>query len=262
MTSHLRSRAVRPQVVRRPLDEELVKRGLLPDTPAARRAIASRQVTVDGAMALKANTLIGPSENIVLIQPARFVSRGGDKLQGAIEDLDVQVSGKRCFDAGAGSGGFTDCLLQNGAAHVTAVDVGFGQFDWKLRSDERVSLHERVNLRTTSEEVFDPPFDLVVGDLSFISLDAVAIRLVALASTEGELLLLVKPQFEAAREDVPAGGVVRDPAVWDLAVSKVSQTFARLGFDDLKIADSRVQGARGNQEFFLHARRAAPGETT
>lgn len=242
-------------MVRRRLDEELVKRGLLPDTAAARRAIEAHKITIDGAMALKATTLVEASSNLLLVEQDRFVSRGGEKLQGAIKDLGVTVRGARCFDAGTGSGGFTDCLLQNGAMHVTAVDVGFGQFDWSLRSDERVSLHERVNLRTTSTETFDPPFDLVVADLSFISLEAVATKLVELTSVEGELLLLVKPQFEAPREDVPMGGIVVDPEVWKSALDKVATVLVGHGFSDIETAASRLKGAHGNQEFFLFARR-------
>lgn len=184
----------------------------------------------------------------------RFVSRGGEKLDGALEDLGIDPSGERCLDAGAGSGGFTDCLLQRGASSVVAVDVGYGQFDWRLRNDPRVTLIERTNIRIVDPAVLGGPFGLVVADLSFISLEMVLGVLIAAAGDRGDLLLLVKPQFEAPRNQVPVGGVVRDPQVWKGAIDRIARALSRLGRETTGTAESRVAGAKGNREFFLWAK--------
>ena len=242
---------------RRRLDRQLVQVGLAPDAARARELIAERRVLVDGSPGLRAGMLVAEGSAVTLETSARYATRGGLKLQGALQDLAVTVAGLRCLDAGAGVGGFTDCLLQHGAASVTAVDVGYGDFDWRLRQDPRVILFERSNIRTMPTDQLGNPFDLVVADLSFISLEAVVGRLVAAAAPGGDLLLLVKPQFEAPRDEVGPGGIVRDPAVHARAVERVRAALHRSGAEPVSEAPSRLAGMHGNQEFFLHARRPA-----
>jgi len=244
---------------RRRLDRELVDRGLARDEAEALDLIAAGRVLVEGAPALAATRLVdGASSLHVLAEPRPYVSRGGTKLAGALDHLAITVDGRRCLDAGAGHGGFTDCLLQRGAAEVVAVDVGYGDFDWSLRQDARVRLVERANIRTVEVERLGPPFDLVVADLSFISLAAVVPRLVQMTAPDGDLLLLVKPQFEAPRVDVSPGGIVRDPGVWSSAVESVAGALFAVGVGTAGVVASRLPGTEGNQEFFLHARRGAP----
>ncbi|HEU5001741.1 MAG TPA: TlyA family RNA methyltransferase [Actinomycetota bacterium] len=243
---------------RRRLDRQLVQVGLAPDATRARELIAERRVLVDGSPGLQAGMLVAESSAVTVEATTRYVTRGGLKLDGALEDLGVAVGGRRCLDAGAGVGGFTDCLLQHGAASVTAVDVGYGDFDWRLRQDPRVTLFERSNLRTMDAAALGEPFDLVVADLSFISLEAVAGQLVAATALGGALVLLVKPQFEAPRGDVGARGIVRDPAVQARAVERVVAALRHQGAETLAEAPSRLTGTHGNQEFFVHARRRPP----
>ena len=244
-------------MTRRRLDEELVSRGIAPDLLEARRLVDTRSVAVDGAPALKPATLVASASNISIDRPNPFVSRGGLKLQGALEDFGIDVSGMRCLDAGAGSGGFTDCLLHGGAASVLAVDVGYGQFDWRLRNDPRVKLLERTNLRSVDPS--EGPFDIVVADLSFVSLTSIAPAIARLARPQAMCLLLVKPQFEAAPEEIGARGIVSDPAVWERSLHAVVAALERAGLGTLGIRPSRLKGATGNQEFFALA---APGATT
>lgn len=243
---------------RRRLDRELVARALVPDERQARILIAERRILVDGAPALAPSRLVAAADDLnVLAPPAGFVTRGGRKLAGALEDFGVDVAGRHCLDAGAGAGGFTDCLLQRGAASVVAVDVGYGDFAWPLRNDPRVLLLERANLRTLEPGRLGGPFDVVVADLSFISLASVADRLVSAAGPGADLVALVKPQFEAPRADVPAGGVVRDTTVWAAALDAVVDALAALGMPAAGVAASRLRGRAGNQEFFVWARRDA-----
>ncbi|MDQ4148697.1 MAG: TlyA family RNA methyltransferase [Actinomycetota bacterium] len=240
---------------RRRLDAEMVRRGLAENADEARRAIDQRSVVVDGAPAMKAGSLVEKDSRIRVERPRRFVSRGGEKLQGALEDLGIDVAGKRCLDAGAGSGGFTDCLLQRGAECVVAVDVGYGQFDWTLRRNPRVRLLERTNIRHLPIPGLAGSFDLVVGDLSFVTLRSLVPTLVAMAREDGTLLLLVKPQFEVPPRLVGAGGVITDPAAWQLAVESVADGLQEAGWAVVAVTPSRLRGADGNQEFFLEARR-------
>lgn len=232
----------------------MVARGLVDDVEAARLAIDSRTVTIDGAPGLKAGTLVSDTSRITLDAGRRYVSRGGDKLCGALDDFQLDVIGMRCLDAGAGSGGFTDCLLQMGAASVVAVDVGYGQFDWTLRTDPRVTLYERTNIRQVPES---DPFDLVVGDLSFVSLRSLARTIAGLAGSTAACVLLVKPQFEGRREDVGPGGIVSDPQVWAGAIRSAAEALNENGLGTVAVAPSRLKGATGNQEFFLLARPGA-----
>jgi 23S rRNA (cytidine1920-2'-O)/16S rRNA (cytidine1409-2'-O)-methyltransferase len=225
----------------------------------AREAIDGGRVTVAGAPALKATRLVAPDEPVVVSGEAPpFVSRGGDKLAGALERFDVAVEGARALDAGASTGGFTDCLLQAGARQVTAVDVGYGQLHERVRTDPRVEIRERTNVRGLGPGDLGDPFDVVVADLSFISLRTVAPNLVALARPGADLVLLVKPQFEAGREEATRGkGVIRDPAVWRRVLQEVVAAYRGVGAVMMGGMASPLRGADGNVEFLLHARTTA-----
>jgi 23S rRNA (cytidine1920-2'-O)/16S rRNA (cytidine1409-2'-O)-methyltransferase len=222
----------------------------------AREAIDGGRVTVAGAPALKATRLVAPDEPVVVSGEApRFVSRGGEKLAGALERFDLDVHGARALDAGASTGGFTDCLLQAGAAHVTAVDVGYGQLAERIRTDPRVEIHERTNIRELKPGDLGDLFDVVVADLSFISLRTVAPNLVGLARPRADLVLLVKPQFEAGREEATRGkGVIRDPAIWRRVLGEVVAAYRVAGAVMMEGMASPLRGADGNVEFLVHAR--------
>ncbi len=207
----------------------------------------------------KAAALIDTEEAITISEAAeRFVSRGGRKLDGVLARWNIPVAGRRWLDAGASTGGFTDRLLQGGASSVLAVDVGYGQLDWRLRNDSRVVVLERVNVRTLARE--DVPWrpEGVVADLSFISLRLVLPALVRVAQDDADFLLLVKPQFEVGKESVPRGGVVRDPQLWARAINSVVLTGAQSGLGVAGVAPSEVPGPAGNREFFLHLKREVP----
>ncbi len=252
---------------RRRLDTELVRRGLVPTRQDAQTAIAAGTVLVAGAPATKAARLVAPGEPVVLLgPPARFVSRGGEKLDAALSRFAVSVADRRALDAGASTGGFTDCLLQRGAARVYAVDVGHGQLDAGLRADPRVTVLERVNARTLTEAVLrdaDPdyaPCPLVVADLSFISLRTVVPALAGRVAAPGaDLVLLVKPQFEAGRAAVSRGkGVVRDPEEWLAALAGVTSALHAAGTGIMGAMASPLTGQAGNVEFLVHARKGQP----
>lgn len=230
-------------------------RGISPDLDVARTAISDRTVLVAGSIALKPETLVTKTEPISVETKQRFVSRGGVKLEGALRNLGIDASGMRCLDAGAGSGGFTDCLLQNGAEEVVAVDVGYGQFDYRLRGDRRVHLWERTHIAKVSSEELKGPFNLVVADLSFTSVANLVGPLSAFLADEGAMLLLVKPQFEAVRSSVPSGGVVTDPEVWLSCLVSVSDSMLKHGISVAGACASVLRGAEGNQEFFILGRR-------
>jgi 23S rRNA (cytidine1920-2'-O)/16S rRNA (cytidine1409-2'-O)-methyltransferase len=246
------------------LDAELVRRGLARSREHASELIAARRVKVDGAVAGKAATAVGTDAALVVLEDdARpdYVSRGGHKLAGALaafQPLGLQVQGRRCLDAGASTGGFTDVLLRAGAAEVVAVDVGYGQLAWPLRTDERVVVHDRTNVRDLTLEVVGGPVDLVVGDLSFISLDLVLDALVLVTDDAGDLALMVKPQFEVGKDRVGKGGVVRDPDLRALAVGAVAAAGARRGWGAQAVTTSPLPGPSGNIEYFLWLRHGAP----
>jgi 23S rRNA (cytidine1920-2'-O)/16S rRNA (cytidine1409-2'-O)-methyltransferase len=218
-------------------------------------AIRSGNVVVSGRPAMKASTMVLPDEPIRVIAPARkYVSRGGEKLEAALDRFGIDVEGLQALDAGASTGGFTDCLLGRGAAHVVAVDVGYGQLDWRLREDPRVTVHERTNVRGLEPGSLPYAPKLIAADLSFISLRLVVPALVRCAAAGAAFLLLVKPQFEAGKEDVGQGGVVRDPGVWRRVLADVTEACRHEGLQvDLAMA-SPVLGPAGNVEFFLSAR--------
>jgi 23S rRNA (cytidine1920-2'-O)/16S rRNA (cytidine1409-2'-O)-methyltransferase len=235
------------------LDRELVRRGLAPSREAAGDAIREGRVLVAGAVAAKPSTLVSAADPVALAGPARrWASRGGGKLAPVLERLGVEVAGRRCLDAGASTGGFTDVLLAAGAAEVVAVDVGYGQLDLRLRQDHRVVVLDRTNVRDLDAERIGGPVDLTVADLSFISLRLVLPVLATLTRPHGDLLLLVKPQFEAGREAVGRGGVVRDPAARAAAVRAVADIAASLGLGVAGICPSPLPGPAGNLELFLH----------
>jgi 23S rRNA (cytidine1920-2'-O)/16S rRNA (cytidine1409-2'-O)-methyltransferase len=245
-----------------------VRRQLAPSRQEARAAIAAGTVLVSGAPADKPARLVAPGEPIVVVgPPPPFVSRGGRKLEAALARFDVVVEGRTALDAGASTGGFTDCLLQRGATQVYAVDVGHGQLDPSVRGDARVTVLERTNVRTLTLETLraaDPAYEpcpVVVADLSFISLRTVVPALAREVAAPGaDLVLLVKPQFEAGRAAVSRGrGVVRDPAVWLAALEGVASALVSAGTGIMGAMASPLTGASGNVEFLLHARKGLGG---
>jgi len=240
--------------VRRRLDAELVRRGLVTSRAQALDAIATGRVLVAGSRADAPARLVGPGEALsVTGSGPRYVSRGGDKLAGALDGLAVDPGGRRCLDAGASTGGFTDCLLQRGATEVVAVDVGRGQLAWSLRNDARVTLLERTNVRELDVEHIGGAVDLAVADLSFISLLTVAPALVRCTTPAADLVLLVKPQFEAGRARIGKRGVVRDPEVHRAVLREVRDGLMARGLVTVGAVRSSLRGADGNVEFCFHA---------
>lgn len=243
------------------LDAELVRRGAARSREHAAELIAAGRVSVGGAQATKAATGVTTDAAIVVADDPDhpdYVSRGGHKLAGALEVFcprGLKVEGRRCLDAGASTGGFTDVLLRNGAAQVVAVDVGYGQLAWSLQSDERVVVHDRTNVRDLSPDLVGEPVDLVVGDLSFISLRLVLDAVVSVTRPHGDLVLMVKPQFEVGKDRVGKGGVVRDPELRAEAVRAVVAALADRGWGALGVATSPLPGPSGNVEYFVWARR-------
>jgi 23S rRNA (cytidine1920-2'-O)/16S rRNA (cytidine1409-2'-O)-methyltransferase len=233
------------------LDERVVREGLAPSRSAAQALILAGRVLVDDERVDKSGTRIAAECAIRLKGGARpFVSRGGEKLAAALADLGLDPSGMHCLDVGASTGGFTDCLLQHGARRVVAIDVGHGQIHSSLRLDPRVEVRERVNARHLTPDDFDAVFELVVVDVSFISLELILGAIHACAPT-AEFLLLVKPQFEVGREQVGKGGVVRDDALREGAADRVAEAACALGRRELGRAESRLAGPKGNREIFL-----------
>lgn len=243
--------------MRRRLDAELVRRGLAETRTQARAFIDGGRVLVGGAPATKAARQVDPGEAVVLTgEPPRFVGRGGEKLQGALQVFGLDPDGVRALDAGASTGGFTDALLQHGAASVVALDVGHGQLHERLRSDPRVQVMERTNLRHVDPAELGP-FGSVVADLSFISLTKVMPVLVECCAPGGWLVLLVKPQFEAGRREVSRGrGVISDPSEWSGAVRRVARSAEDAGAAVIGLMVSPLRGADGNLEFLLHLQRS------
>ena len=242
------------------LDVELVRRGLVESRSSAQRAVDEGKVLVSGMPATKTDALVDAQTPLSIEgPPAPFVSRGGEKLAGALDRFDVDPANKDWLDAGASTGGFTDCLLQRGARRVAAVDVGYGQLAWGLRNDDRVDVLERTNARNLQPGDLDFVPQGVVADLSFISLSLVLPALVSCAAPDADYVLLVKPQFEAGREAVGRGGVVKDPAAWRGALGDVVAAGRALGLGLAGAAPSVLKGPAGNVEFFVHLRREAKG---
>jgi 23S rRNA (cytidine1920-2'-O)/16S rRNA (cytidine1409-2'-O)-methyltransferase len=247
-------------VRRRRLDLELVRRGLAGSPGEAREAILRGGVLVRGRPAPKPETLVDPGEAISLAGQTRpYVSRGGEKLAAALDRFGIDPAGRECLDAGASTGGFTDALLARGAARVTAVDVGYGQLAWALREDPRVTVMERTNVRDLEPDRLTRRSDLVVADLSFISLTKVLPALSRVSADDAEFVLLVKPQFEADPAEVGRGGVVRDPEVWRRAIREVAEAGERQGLGPQAVIPSPLPGPAGNVEFLLYAVRGRPG---
>lgn len=243
------------------LDLLLVKRGLAESRSRAQGLIMAGAVRVNGQVITKAGSRVPAGEPLAVAEDSPYVSRAGEKLAGALDDFGVDPSGRDCLDAGASTGGFTDVLLQRGARRVISVDVGYGQLDWKLREDPRVTVLERTNVRRLS--VRDLPFepDLLVADLSFISLRVALQGLLSDTASISEAVLLVKPQFEAGPEQVGRGGLVRDPVVHVAVIRSVAESFDSLGFGALGVARAAVAGRKsGNQEYPLWLVRGADME--
>ncbi|MFE0764837.1 TlyA family RNA methyltransferase [Streptomyces smyrnaeus] len=251
-------------MARRRLDAELVRRNLARSREHAGQLIAAGRVTVGGNVAAKPATQVETSAALVVKTDESdpdYVSRGGHKLAGALEAFvprGLRVADRRALDAGASTGGFTDVLLRAGAGHVVAVDVGYGQLAWSLRSDSRVTVKDRTNVRElTLEDIGGEPVELVVGDLSFIPLGLVLPALVRCAVPEADLVLMVKPQFEVGRERLGSGGVVRSPQLRAEAVRTVAGHAAALGLGALGVTSSPLPGPSGNVEYFLWLRAGA-----
>jgi 23S rRNA (cytidine1920-2'-O)/16S rRNA (cytidine1409-2'-O)-methyltransferase len=238
---------------RRRLDLLVVELGLADSREKARALILAGQVLVSGQKADKAGANVETGATIELLAQPRYVGRGGLKLEAALDHFGIPATGKVCLDVGSSTGGFTDCLLQRGAARVYAIDVGTGQLDWKLRNDPRVIVQEQVNARYLTRDQVPEPIALAVCDVSFISITMILPALAGLLAENAEMVILVKPQFELDRDQVGKGGIIRDPALHHQACQRVEQAVQRLGFHT-QIIPSPVLGAEGNQEFLLHAR--------
>jgi 23S rRNA (cytidine1920-2'-O)/16S rRNA (cytidine1409-2'-O)-methyltransferase len=247
-------------VARRRIDAVLVERGFFTSSEGARGAILAGEVRVAGEVVTKAGHAIEQDAPIEVAEKQRFVSRGGEKLFGALETFGLDVTGMRAVDVGASTGGFTDCLLQRGVASVCAVDVGYGQLAWSLRTDERVAVFERLNIRAADPVELGAPFDLVVIDVSFISLRVVMPHLLQLLGESGQLVALVKPQFEAGKSRVGKRGVVRDPEVHEDVMRAATDAAHEGGLTVRGLTYSPIKGPEGNIEFWMWA--ARDGEET
>ena len=239
------------------LDIALVDLGLAPSRERARALILAGQVTIDGLVVSKAGAPVRPEARVELAVPDHpYVGRGGVKLAGALDAFAVDPRGRRTLDVGASTGGFTDVLLRRGAESVIAVDVGRGQLDWRLRSDPRVLVHEGVNARLLTAGDVPHQVSLVVIDVAFISLRHILPALPPFLDAGADVVALVKPQFEAGRDEVGKRGIVSDPAVHDAVLARVSEAAGACGLARVAMAPSAITGATGNQEFFLHLRAA------
>ncbi len=242
------------------LDRLVVERCGIASRERARRLIMAGKVRVDGQVVDKPGTGIAPGADVAVEADEPYVSRGGTKLDGALDAFAVDPAGRDALDVGASTGGFTDCLLRRGARRVIAVDVGYGQFEWRLRRDDRVTLLERTNARhlTAADLPYRP--ELVVIDVSFISLRLILPPVASVMTEAGDIVALIKPQFEVGRGQVGKGGVVREPALHESAVSAVTDFARAEGLDVRGVCESPLLGPKGNKEFFLHAttRRQGP----
>ncbi len=235
------------------LDRLLAARGLAESREKAQAIIFAGQVLVNGQKIDKAGALVpGDAEIRILGETLRYVSRGGLKLEKALHEFEISVEGKVALDIGASTGGFTDCMLQHGCGKVYAVDVGYGQLAWKLRQDPRVVVIERTNIRALEPQLVPEPADIAVVDVSFISLEKVIPAVLKLLKPNSEIIALIKPQFEAGKESVGKGGIVRDPAARIAAVEKVSECIRGLGLEIRGVIPSPITGQDGNVEFLIH----------
>ncbi len=236
------------------LDQLLVEKGLAESREKARRLILAGQVLVDGQPSPKPGQSLAPDREVVLKESERFVSRGGEKLEGAMQAFPISLEGKVCLDIGSSTGGFTDCMLQHGAAKVYAIDVGKGQLHWKLREDPRVVVMEGVNARYLTPADLPEPADFASIDTSFISLTNILPAVKSLLKPGGEIVSLIKPQFEAGKEEVDKGrGVITDPAIHEEVISKVRKFGTEeLGLEWIGLSTSPLKGPKGNIEFLAH----------
>ncbi|HJC49958.1 MAG TPA: TlyA family RNA methyltransferase [Candidatus Anaerostipes avistercoris] len=238
------------------LDVLLVEKGLASSREKAKAIIMSGIVFVDGQREDKAGSTFDETKEIVLKgKTLKYVSRGGLKLEKAMKNFDISLDGKICMDVGASTGGFTDCMLQNGAVKVYSVDVGHGQLDWKLRNDDRVVCMERTNMRYVTEEDIDEPAQFVSIDVSFISLTKILPAVYRVLEDGGQVVALIKPQFEAGREKVGKKGVVRDKKVHEEVIEKICSFAASNGFELLHLDYSPIKGPEGNIEYLLHMKK-------
>ena len=234
------------------LDRLLAERGLVDSREKAQALIMAGEVRVNGQKATKPGQLCAPDAALELLARPPYVSRGGIKLAGALRHFGIDVAGKVCADIGSSTGGFTDALLQAGAARVHTVDVGAGQLDWKLRTDPRVVVHEGINAREIRPDEIGEAVDLITCDVSFISVTLILAAVTRLLRSGGQMVILIKPQFEAGKGQVGKGGIVRDPAIHQAACERVTQAVKEFGFET-SIMESPIAGAEGNKEFLLHA---------
>jgi len=237
------------------IDQTLVERGFFASRERAQRAIMAGEIRVGDRVFAKAAELIEIDAPISIVQPPQFASRGALKLGGALDFFGVEVKGKTALDIGSSTGGFTDCLLQRGAAKLFAVDVGHGQLAWKLRNDPRVTVMEKVNARFLSRDDIPEVADLCVIDVSFISLTLILPRAFELIAPEGMILALIKPQFELQRKDVGRGGIVREPALHEKAQQKIVKFVEEANYHVVGLVPSTITGTDGNQEFFICIRK-------
>jgi 23S rRNA (cytidine1920-2'-O)/16S rRNA (cytidine1409-2'-O)-methyltransferase len=245
------------------LDTLLVERGLAASRERARALIMAGQVQAGPTTLLKPGTSVAPDLDVRLVAPdLPYVGRGGVKLAHALDTFVIAVEGRDALDIGASTGGFTDVLLQRGARHVVALDVGHGQLDWRLRNDPRVLVLERVNARSLTADQLPHPVDVVTIDLSFISLRLVLPVVPPVLRAGADVIALVKPQFEAGRADVGRGGIVRDPAVHERVIADVSAAAAAIGLAPRGMTPSPITGATGNQEYLLHLSAGPRGDGT
>lgn len=247
--------ATQPPAKRQPrgrLDVLLVERGLAPSREKAQAMILAGEVTVDGQKAQKAGQPVSGEARLELAVKPAYVSRGGLKMEGALAAFGIDPTGMVCLDVGASTGGFTDCLLQRGAARVYAIDVGHNQLDWRIRRHPRVVAREGVNARHLQPDLLPEPVDLIVSDVSFISILLILPALPPLLKPGGRMVLLVKPQFEVGRGQVGKGGIVKDPVLQAEVCAKVEAAVRDLGFRT-RLAESPILGAKGNKEFLLFA---------
>jgi len=244
---------MKPKAGRARLDLLLVERGLAETSQKAQAMILAGEVCVDGSRVEKAGMPVSEDALIEVNSRAqKFVGRGGIKLEGALEDFAIDPSGRVCLDIGASNGGFTDCLLQHGAVRVYAVDVNTEQLDWKLRQDPRVIRIERNARDLRSQDISDVA-TIVVIDVSFISVSKVIVPTSSVVPRDAHFLILIKPQFELSREEIPTGGIVTDEKLREKAIEAVRKTVKSVGLECLGVRPSRLRGAEGNQEYFLHA---------
>jgi 23S rRNA (cytidine1920-2'-O)/16S rRNA (cytidine1409-2'-O)-methyltransferase len=236
------------------LDRLMVERGLTESREKAQALIMAGEVRVQGQKAAKPGQMVEGDCAVEVLARPPYVSRGGFKLAGAVRHFAIDVTGKVCADIGSSTGGFTDVLLQGGAARVHAVDVGAGQLDWKLRTDPRVVVHEGINAREVKLEAIGEQVDLLVCDVSFISVTLILPAITALLRDGGQMVILIKPQFEVGKGQVGKGGIVRDPELHQAACRRVEDAVREFGFVT-DIIDSPISGAEGNKEFLLYARR-------